>query len=148
MSVGEICNREAVICSSGESILDVARLMREYHVGDVVVVTRTDSGNRPVGILTDRDIVIEIVAKEVDAASLKAGDVMQRDLVVVTEDSDLLSTIELMRDKGVRRLPVVNSEGHLEGVVTVDDLLELIAEQLDDLVGLIRHEIRDEVDRR
>ena len=142
MSVGAICNREVVICRPDEPIREAATLMRNRHVGDVIVVENREDGPVPVGILTDRDILIELLAEEVDLDSLTCGDVMSGELVIAKEDDEILDTIELMRDKGVRRIPVVNQQGGLEGVLTVDDLVELIAEQLTDLVRLCRRELK------
>ena len=120
--------------------MDAVRLMRSQHVGDVVVIRETAGQNIPVGILTDRDIVIEVLAEEVEPGSVTVGDIMSPEMYTVPEGVALLDAIELMRDKGVRRLPVVNPEGGLAGLLTVDDILELVAEQLTDLVRLIGHE--------
>jgi CBS domain-containing protein len=144
MSVGEICNRDVVICGPEDSIHEAIRLMRDCHVGDVIVTENREQGAVPVGILTDRDIVIELLAEEVDPNSVTVADVMSRELLAVRENDDLLATIELMRDKGVRRVPVVNQQGGLEGVLAVDDLIELVAEQLTDLVRLFGRELKHE----
>ena len=118
--------------------------MRSHHVGDVVVVETTATGAKPVGILTDRDIVLEILAEGVDLGTVSIGDVMSYELVTVREDTKLIDTIKLMRDKGVRRIPVVNQQGELEGLLSVDDILELLAEQLTDIVDLINKELNRE----
>jgi CBS domain-containing protein len=140
MSAGEYCNREVVVVLKTEPVSEAISLMRSHHVGDVVVVESTAAGMMPVGILTDRDIVLEILAEGVDLDTVTIGDVMSYELVTVTEDTKLLDTLKLMRDKGVRRIPVVNQKGELEGLLSVDDLLELLAEQLTDIVGLIHKE--------
>jgi CBS domain-containing protein len=140
MSVGEYCNREVIVATAGESLLDAARLMREQHVGDIVVVREEEGQKFPIGIVTDRDVVIEVVAGGVDPASLALGDLMGAELFTITEERPLMEAIALMRDKGVRRLPVVNAEGGLEGLLSVDDTLELVAEQLSDLARLIGRE--------
>lgn len=140
MSAGEYCNRNVVIVSKSEPVSEAIKLMRSNHVGDVIVVESIEETPIPVGILTDRDVVLEILAEDVDLGAVTIGDVMSYDLVTVTEKTKLIDTIKLMRDKGVRRIPVVNEKGGLEGLLTVDDLLELIAEQLTDIVGLISKE--------
>ena len=140
MSAGEYCNREVVVVLKSEPVSEAISLMRSHHVGDVVVVESTAAGLKPVGILTDRDIVLEILAEGVDLEAVSIGDVMSYELVTVTEDTKLIDTIKLMRDKGVRRIPVVNQQGELEGLLTVDDLLDLLAEQVTDIVSLIRKE--------
>ncbi len=140
MSAGEYCNRDVVVVSKSEPVSEAITLMRKHHVGDVIVTQETASGLIPVGILTDRDIVLEILAEDVDPGSVSIGDVMSFELTTVTEDTKLIDTIKLMRDKGVRRIPVVNQEGVLQGLLSVDDLLELLAEQLTDIVNLIGKE--------
>ena len=147
MSVGELCNREVVICRPDDSIQEAAKLMRDHHVGDVIVVEDGDNGCVPVGILTDRDIVIELVAEGVDLNTVTSVDVTGGELVTAREGDDILTTIELMRGKGVRRIPVVNDEGGLEGILAVDDMIELFAEELTDLVRLFGRELKQEKKR-
>ncbi|MCK5228829.1 MAG: CBS domain-containing protein [Desulfobulbaceae bacterium] len=140
MNVGEICNREVVIVQSSDSILDAAKLMREHHAGDVVVVEDRDGQRFPVGILTDRDIVIEILAKDLNPDAISIGDAMSFELLTVMEEDAVMETVKRMREKGVRRIPVVNQDGSLEGILRVDDLIDLLAEQVNDIVGLITYE--------
>ncbi len=137
MTLKTICNREVLIAQQNETIVETAKLMRDYHVGNVIVIEERNNLNYPVGIVTDRDIVIELIAKEVDVNSVTLGDVMYREITVAKEDDDINDTIKLMRQKGIRRLPVVDTDGALVGIVTMDDLIDLIAEQLKDLAGLI-----------
>jgi len=148
MKVGEVCNREVVIVDRDESILEAAKLMRSYHVGDVVVVRDKETSRTPVGILTDRDIVVELLALEVDLEAITIGDAMSFDLVIAREEDDLGETIEKMRSHGVRRMPVVNAQGGLEGILALDDYVEVMAEQFGDLVQLIRNEQRQEYRER
>jgi CBS domain-containing protein len=111
----------------------------------------TDSrGGRllPVGILTDRDIVVELLAEGIELDKVSVGDAMSYELLSVNERDGLQETIEKMRDRGVRRLPVVDAAGALIGIVTVDDLMELMAEQMVDLVGLVSKELGRERSRR
>ncbi len=148
MSAGEYCNREVVVVEKDEPVRTAVNLMRHYHVGDVVVVEKRDDVRLPLGILTDRDIVVEILAEDVDIDAVNVGDVMSYKLVTVSEDTKLVDTIKLMRDKGIRRLPVTNGQGALVGILTVDDILELVAEQLTDIVGLVRTEQNREIRQR
>ncbi len=148
MQAGEFCNREVVIVDRQASILEAAKLMRKLHVGDLVVTETRNNRQHPVGILTDRDIVIELLAEEVALDKVSVGDAMSYDLLSVNEQDDLQETIEIMRDHGVRRLPVVDAHGALIGIVTVDDLLDLMAEQLTDLVRLVGNELVRERARR
>ena len=148
MSIGEFCSRDVVIVHKGANALEAAKLMRQYHVGDVVVVMDKDNKKVPVGILTDRDIVIELVAGQVAPESVSVGDVMSNLLLTVNETNELLDTIEQMRGKGVRRAPVVGKEGELVGILTLDDMLDVLAEALNDLVLLTGREQRRERETR
>jgi CBS domain-containing protein len=114
--------------------------MREHHVGSLVVVDESARGRKPVGILTDRDIAIEVVAAGVAPASVTVGEIMGPDLVTAREGDEPWETIQLMRQKGIRRVPVVDGKGILVGIVTVDDLLEIIAEEIDGLAKVITAE--------
>ena len=140
MNIGEFCNREVIISNRGDSVLEAAKLMRKYHVGDVVVVDQRGGERVPVGILTDRDIVIELVAREVDATEVTVGEAMSNELLTVTENEQLTDLVQKMQGKAVRRVPVVNANGALIGIVTADDLIVLIAEQLASLVGMVQRE--------
>lgn len=148
MSAGEYCNRDVVVVEKSESVRSAIKLMREHHVGDVVVVEMLENASRPVGILTDRDIVIEILAKDVDPDSVNVGDVMACQLVTTSEDTKLIDAIKLMRQKGVRRLPVINARQELQGILSVDDILELVVEQLSDVAGIISREVTNETKNR
>ena len=137
MSAGEYCTRDVVVVEKTESVQTAVDLMRSHHVGDVVVVEKRDDRSKPVGILTDRDIVLEILAEHVDLASVNIGDVMSSELHTVREDTKFIDAIKVMRKNGIRRLPVVNGRGDLVGILTVDDVLSLLLEQLSDIVGLV-----------
>ena len=148
MPIGEICNREVVFVRRDETVREAARLMREYHVGDLVVVDERDGRRVPTGILTDRDIAVGIVAKHLDPDALAIGDVMGPELVIVRESDGVAETIELMRTKGVRRIPVVDAGGALVGIVTADDMLDLLAEELSAIVRIVSREQRREAEYR
>ena len=144
MPVSEIWNREVVIVQPDDSILDAARLMRQHHVGDVVVVEDRGGVRVPVGIVTDRDLVVEIMALELNQVVITVGDIMVQELASVKENTGVFEAIRLMRARGVRRLPVVDDKGGLVGILTLDDLLELLAEELLDLTKLVTHEQKKE----
>jgi CBS domain-containing protein len=148
MPVGELCIRQVVVAPRKASVLEAAKLMRQYHVGDIVVTDDIDGRRVPVGIVTDRDIVLEVLAQELDATSLTVGDIMAGDLITVRENEGLFQTIQLMRAKGTRRAPVVNGDGILVGIVSVDDLVELLAEELGELAKLISREQKREAELR
>lgn len=140
MSVGEICNREVIVCRQNESLSEAVALMHDYHVGCVVVVADSGTKSKPIGILTDRDIVVRVLHAMTDLATLRVSDVMSKELITARQNAEVFDSLELMRDKGIRRLPVVDSEDHLVGIITVDDLIELMAEQMIDLVRLSSRE--------
>ncbi len=149
MTAGEFCNRTVVIVQPQERVLEAARLMREHHVGDVVVVDELEGKRKPVGLLTDRDIVVAIIAKAPDLVStLKVGEIMGDTLVMAREDEPLWDVLKKMRTAGVRRVPVVDRTGVLLGIITFDDLVEFVAEELNDLATLLSREQAREAHRR
>lgn len=148
MAVGEICNREVVITEKSASVADAARLMRSHHVGDLVVIEERGGRRHPVGIVTDRDLVVEVVAAGVNPEALKVGDIMGPEVATVRESEGLFEALRYMRNKGVRRMPVVDASGALVGILTLDDLLGLLAEEMMELAKLVSHERRREAAAR
>ena len=148
MSAGEYCNREVIIAEKRQSIRDAAKLMRQQHVGTVVIVEHSIAGKIPQGILTDRDIVVELLAQDVDPDAVEIGDVMSTALITVNEETKLLDALRLMRENAVRRLIVVERSGALVGILSVDDVIELMHEQLADVSALISNEVANERKRR
>ena len=148
MSIGEICNRETVFTTKDGSISEAAQLMRAQHVGDLVVVEEKGGRRIPVGILTDRDLVVEILAKNVDMNAVTVGDVMSSELLTARESDGLYETLQRMRAKGVRRVPVVDIDGALAGIISADDLLDLLADELSALARLLAREQARERQKR
>ncbi|MCW5593817.1 MAG: CBS domain-containing protein [Burkholderiales bacterium] len=147
MKTGEVCNRTVVIVGRETPLGEAAKLMRENHVGSLVVSKNT-YGRKPLGIVTDRDMVVEVMAADLDYRTLTVGEIMGDKLVIAKEADDSLDTLKLMRASGVRRIPVVTEKGDLAGIVTVDDLLEIVAEELEDIVHAIGNEQHKETKRR
>lgn len=140
MSVGEVCKREVVFVSKDNTVVEAAKLMREHHVG-ALVVTESEEGNpHPLGVLTDRDIVVEIIAEDLKIENLLVGDVMSFELATIGEDDGISEAIKMMKGRGVRRIPVLNSAGGLVGIFAVDDMIELLAEELSDIGQLLGNE--------
>ncbi len=137
MRAGEICNHHVVTVSPDDSIRRAAELMRQHHVGDVVVAERSGKSLCPLGILTDRDIVVEVIAEHVGLDEVTVRDTMTDQLITANEDDDLLATLMQMRENGVRRLPVVNDEGQLVGILTADDVIGVVARELAEVWALI-----------
>jgi CBS domain-containing protein len=137
IDAGSVCTRIVTVAGRGMAVNEAALLMREHHVGCLVVVDDRGSVRLPVGVLTDRDIVTAVVAKNVGAGSLRVEDVMSTDPVCASEDASILDLLRIMRAKGLRRLPVTDARGGLIGLVTLDDLLGVIAEELRATVAAI-----------
>lgn len=136
MPVGEICNREVVFAERTTTIVEAAQLMRRYHVGDLVVADEVEGRRVPVGMVTDRDLVVEVIAREQPFASCAVSAVMSATVVCVPETAGVIEAIQLMRSHGVRRVPVVDAGGALVGILAADDLLDLLAEELSALARI------------
>jgi CBS domain-containing protein len=149
MLIGELCNRNVIYCKAKTSVLEAAQLMRNQHVGDLVVVDEPNGERLPVGLVTDRDLVVEIMAKELDPSSVTVSDIMVSRLSTATEAEGVYETIERMRRDGVRRMPVINGLGGLVGIITVDDLTGYLADELNELSRVsTRQRVREKRDRR
>ena len=140
MSIGDICNRNVVVIEKDSAVREAARLMRQFHVGALVVCIERDGGRVPVGLVTDRDIVIEVLGEEVEPDSVMVGDIMSTNLLTARESDELWDTLGRMRQAGVRRVPVVDERGSLQGLVTMDDVIELLADELAQLAKLVAQE--------
>jgi CBS domain-containing protein len=148
MNTGELCNRDVVTANRGTTIPEAARLMRDHHVGSLIVVDETGGSSDPVGILTDRDIVIEVLAKDIGITDVTVGDVMSYALLKVCETDSVFETAQRMRARGVRRVPVTGTGGELVGILALDDILELLSEELSLLAKLTSRETEQEQKKR
>jgi CBS domain-containing protein len=110
--------------------------MRKHHIGALVVVDAKEK-SKPLGILTDRDLVLAVMAEGLDPALFTAGDIMSVDPITATPEMDALEAIELMRAHRLRRLVIVDDQGRLAGIVTVEDLLELLTRELTSLAAAV-----------
>jgi CBS domain-containing protein len=137
MNIEDICNRVVVSIGADEPVQRAAELMRQHHVGSLVVTAGADGGLEPVGVVTDRDIVVEVVAEGVDPATLTIGDIMSEEPLIASEEDDVDEVLEDMRKEGVRRIPVVDRDGALVGVFALDDLLQMMATQMDLVAGIV-----------
>jgi CBS domain-containing protein len=133
MKTADLCRKDVVAVAGTASLVIVAKAMREAHVGSVVVI----EGRKPIGIVTDRDIVLEVVAMGLDPANMTAADVMTSSPVVAQPGDDALWALKTMRDRGVRRLPVVDAQGDLAGMIAFDDLVQHVGTTLADISQLI-----------
>ncbi|HUO81080.1 MAG TPA: CBS domain-containing protein [Steroidobacteraceae bacterium] len=139
MSLTDLCNRSPVTIAAEASLVEAAQLMRARHVG-FLVVTPDGLEGPPIGVLTDRDIVVEVVGEAVDPASVTAADAMTREPLVVGIDSSPEQVLAQMRAFGVRRAPVVDATGCLIGVVALDDILDWLADAIGNAAAVVRHE--------
>jgi CBS domain-containing protein len=130
LSAAALCTRIVSTVEPGTPLVEAARLMREDHVGCVVVVDDTRGESRVAGLLTDRDIVVSVVALGLDARALRVSDLMSRDVAVVRESDSLGVVIDRMRERGVRRIPVVSGQGVLVGLISFDDLQAALSLQV------------------
>lgn len=130
MSINECCNVAVVCCDSDTPLPVVAELMRKHHVGDVIVTERQGDERVPVGIVTDRDIIIETIAVKLDPELFTAGDIMTTPVVTVGQNEGLVQTLREMRHHKIRRMPVVTPAGTLYGIVTADDIMNLLVMEL------------------
>ncbi len=138
MKAGEICQRETVVVDGSESIEEAARLMRKFHVGTLVVV---NGARHPSGILTDRDIVVGGVALGPErTATLRVSDLVTGKIVTANQDEDIFFVLKKMRAHGIRRIPVVDEKGDLEGIFSLDDALKFLAEEMSEVSNLISQE--------
>lgn len=148
MQAAELCNRRVITATRNMSIPDAARLMRDQHVGCLIITDTKEEKVVPVGILTDRDIVIEIVSKDLSLDEVTVGDVMTYTLLKVTEDENIFEIAQRMRARGVRRVPVISRLGELIGILAADDILELLSQELSLLSRITAREAEQEKCKR
>ena len=148
-TVGEIGNRAVVTVTRDATVIEAAKLMRDHHVGSLVVVDARGATERAVGIITDRDLVVEIMALDLEGSEIRVGEIMSSALFTARVNDGVRETLELMRDKGVRRVPIVSPLGTLIGIVTADDLIRALAEDIGALASIsAREQAREAAQRR
>ncbi|WP_135805216.1 CBS domain-containing protein [Halorussus marinus] len=134
MPIEDLARDDVVSAGAETTVSDLATTMRDERVGSIVI---TD-GATPVGIVTDRDLAMRVLADGDAAADSTAEAVMSEDLVTIERDHGFYEAADLMSDNGVRRLPVCDADGELTGIITADDLSELIADEQQHLADVIR----------
>jgi len=145
MRIGEICSRTVVTCRRDTRVTEVAKMMRDRHVGAVVVVESPgDQRPRPVGILTDRDLVVQVMAKGANPDELLAGDLVAGLLTRASERETVYDAVWHMRGHGVRRLPVVDDHDGLVGILAADDVMRVLAEAMMDVSRTVPVQIERE----
>jgi CBS domain-containing protein len=144
MKVGEYCKRAVVAINSKADAAAAAKLMRTEHVGFLIVYRDGDELQRPVGVLTDRDLVLAVMARDVDAHAVTVEDVMTRQPLIASENDALSDLLQAMRLAGIRRVPVVDVRGALIGIIAIDDAIDIITGLMCDISGSIKSEQRQE----
>lgn len=140
MSVGTICTRHVITVDRGINVAAAAGVMRDKEVGYLVVTDAAGDGRKPVGVLTDRDIVVKVMARNFDPHALKVGDVMTPEPLVAGYADDIGKTLHRMRALGVRRVPVISPQGNIAGVLSLDDAFDHLVVQMADVAGSIRNQ--------
>jgi CBS domain-containing protein len=149
MTAGDICTRNVVVAAKNDMLVDAAQRMRISHVGAVVIVESKGGRQVPIGIVTDRDIVVSVVAGDPDHLNfMLISDMMTMDLVTARENDTIEAAIQLMQHHGIRRLPIVDVDGGLVGILTLDDVLKYLTGEQSLLVGLMARERRQEREHR
>lgn len=144
MKVGQHCKRSVISIRTTADVAEAAKLMRQQHVGFLIVCKEGEGIEKPVGVLTDRDIVLQVTAKDVDPHSVTVQDVMTRQPLIASEADELGDVLQAMRLAGIRRVPVVDVGGMLTGIFAVDDAIDLVTGLLCDISGSIKSEQRQE----
>ena len=148
MKVGDICTREIVFVDREESLQRAAQLMREHHVGALVVTQPAEGGADVLGIVTDRDIAVEAVAAGADVQRVGTGRIATPMVATVPADADIGEAVAAMKERGVRRLLVSAPDGRLHGIVAIDDVVAALGHEVAGLAHALRKGIEREAAER
>jgi len=129
MIAGELCTRKIVMVAQEATALEAAKLMLEHKVGCVVVVEKKMRGNVPIGIVTERDLVLKIVAGDARAGAIGITAVMSEKLMTAREDESVFDVLQRMHTKSIRHMPVMNAQEELIGILAADDVLAFFAKE-------------------
>ena len=141
MSAGELCNRTVYIIRANESVFEAARLMKKHHVGCLVVVEERGTDRVPIALVTDRDLVVKGMADaRSDLATIQVSQVMSEGVTTARDTENMYDVRKKMRARGVRRIPVVDAEDRLQGIIAFDDMVDWMAQDLADLARLVSGE--------
>ncbi len=143
VTVGEIAQRKVITGSEAETAEELAYKMREHGIGSVVIVNEK---NEPIGIVTERDLVIKVVSRGLKPDEVVAKEIMSSPVITVEEDVDVNEAVEIMANKGIRRLPIVDEDGKLVGIVTMQDILRVephILRTIEEEMERFKEELRE-----
>ena len=148
MTIAQLCKRDIVTIGATATLREAAALMRGRHVGALLVTVPGEAGEQAVGMLTDRDLVVEILARNLDPGEVKVGQVASRHLASVPGSAGIAEAVAVMQQAGVRRLLVTEAQGEIAGFVSADDLLDALAGELGGLAQALRAGIAREAAQR
>lgn len=149
MKLKDLCVLDVAFCTPDVTVVEAARLMRQHHTGDLVVLDDADEEREPVGIITDRDIVLEVLAKGRDPGRTTVREIMSTQLVIASDSEDYAEALQRMATHGVRRIPVVDDKRCVLGIVTLDDMLRVHAAQANRLLDIVgKEQVREQRTRR
>jgi len=130
MNVGDLCDRDVTTIAPDETVVEAAKRMRDANVTELIVVQGVDSRTRPIGILTEHDLVTSVIARGLEPSKLQVSEVLTDGFLAVTTDEGVDETLHRMRCFSLRRLPVIDRSGVLYGVITLEDLLASIRDDI------------------
>jgi len=137
MNLSELCTLDPVCCARSATAAVAAQLMRDHHVGDLIVVDDITEERYVVGVVTDRDLVVQVMSCGLAPALVKISDLIRAPVIIARESEDLSTALERMRSHGVRRLPIVDEHERLAGVITLDDLLRIFADEVAGMASIV-----------
>jgi CBS domain-containing protein len=144
MNISSICTRRMVTVDGDSTLLEAATKMREQHVGALIVTRRAGADSCVAGVVTDRDLVLEVLARGLNPAGIKIGDLASDPVASVPEDADLADGMAIMESHGVRRVLVTDAQDRIIGIVSLDDVMDACAQELAGLSRVIRSGLRRE----
>lgn len=149
MNITEIASMNPISIAPDASAREAAITMRDTHVGCVIVATGSDDDRlTPVGVVTDRDLAIMLIAMNADPDEVTVQDIMSSDPLILSQGDAVEDAIEMMNSHAVRRAPIVDAKGFLIGVVSIEDLVSVISDHLQKLADLLFEGMEYERQRR
>jgi len=144
MLLKDVCTLDVACCGPNTTVREAAKAMRRSHVGDLIVVDDPEGERTPIGIVTDRDLVLEVLGNGLDPNHTAVARLMRQPVVIANEDEDITAVIARMRTHAVRRVPVVNTRGATVGIITLDDLLRMLVHEAGTLLEIVSNEQNQE----
>lgn len=138
MSLRNLCRREVVCVNLGTLVREAAQIMEDKNVGSLIVVGKDSV--KPLGLITDRDILLRVLNKGLNPETVTVEEVMTKNIVTLDERIGLFEALEQTKGSGMRRFPVVDVDGHLQGIITLDDIINLLGKEMGDVASIIEKE--------